>query len=376
MIKECFWILAHLIEELMPADYYTNMLPLRADILIVTKILAMKDKKLMDHFEKVYMDLSILMVESFLTLFTNTCHPRLVDIIIDHFLIDGPVVLIKTMVLFMLYLKEKLMQMDSFFMMVNLCKHEMKSPTFVDPLLFSNDLMNFFLSKYWINKLRDYYTGQERERFAPPKNLSISKCESDWPICYKALDTHKGKLDNDRQLTFRSHFVMGNFKFDYFNNKRLEEGFEAKHKATRIKTKHTIIPEHDLLIERQGHVCDCCNAELERMKSEIKDLISMQISNYSNFKIAQASKESPQVSPQVKEIFDKHTVGAIREEDEEEGSEWSESPGTPLKNLASIGGTQLFEAVKQSSHETPKRYLPCDAERSSSIERRIAGKVY
>lgn len=98
----------------MPRDYYTNMLSLRADIQIVTKILIFREKKLVDHFRKISLDLSLIMVESFLTLFTNTCHPEICDVIIDHFLVDGSVVLIKAMVLMLAYLKEDILEKDNF----------------------------------------------------------------------------------------------------------------------------------------------------------------------------------------------------------------------------------------------------------------------
>jgi Rab-GTPase-TBC domain len=103
-----------MIEELMPRDYYTNMLALRADIQLIYKLLAAKEPQLLDHLNSLSIDLSLITVESFLTIYTNTLHPSLVDVVIDHFLSQGPIVLLKAMVLIMGYLKEHLLKLDNF----------------------------------------------------------------------------------------------------------------------------------------------------------------------------------------------------------------------------------------------------------------------
>lgn len=112
--EECFWILVYIIEDLMPRDYYTNMLSLRADIQIVTNMLALKDRRLLEHFKKVGVELSFVMVEAFLTMFTNTCHPDLAAIIIDHLFAEGATVLIKAMMLLLSYVREELLKVNSF----------------------------------------------------------------------------------------------------------------------------------------------------------------------------------------------------------------------------------------------------------------------
>ena len=112
--EECFWILVYIIEELMPRDYYTNMLALRADIQLVYKLLYLKDPVLLSHFKDLMIDLSVLVVESFLTLFTNTLHIDLTDVVMDHFLCQGPIVLLKSMVLLLGYMREDLLACTSF----------------------------------------------------------------------------------------------------------------------------------------------------------------------------------------------------------------------------------------------------------------------
>jgi hypothetical protein len=106
--------LVYIIEELMPRDYYTNMLSLRADIVLVHNILQLREKKILNHFKKLTLDLSIVVVESFLTIFTNTLHPSLVDVIFDHFLLDGSLVLIKALILILETLREQILEINGF----------------------------------------------------------------------------------------------------------------------------------------------------------------------------------------------------------------------------------------------------------------------
>lgn len=112
--EECFWILVYVIEELMPREYYTNMLALRADIQLVYRILEARDPELLEHFKFLHVDLSLFTVESFLTIYTNTCHTDITDVVIDHFLLSGAVTLIKAIVLMLTYLREKILDQKSF----------------------------------------------------------------------------------------------------------------------------------------------------------------------------------------------------------------------------------------------------------------------
>lgn len=268
----------------MPRDYYTNMLSLRADILIATKILYMRDKKLMKHLEEVGMDVSLIMVESFITLFTTTCHADLVDIIIDHFVIDGAVVLLKTMVLIMSYFAPKLMVLRSFSEMLVFFKKEMRT-LFVEPKKLSSDLMNLYLSKYLVGQLRDFYTEKERKDFfrdKPMHQVGANKCKASWPICYQALEAHKAVPDTTKSKLFKCNFIMDNYIIDYFSRRRgvnhgLERDFEGS--PLRHPDKRHLIPADDLLIDRQRHECPMRNAQCEKMKSDVRNLIAIQISN-------------------------------------------------------------------------------------------------
>lgn len=345
----------------MPRDYYTNMLSLRADILIVTKILYMRDKKLMKHLEKVGMDVSLIMVESFITLFTTTCHPDLVDIIIDHFVIDGSVVLLKTMVLIMTYFGSKLMTLHSFSDMLVYIKKEMRT-FFIEPKKLSSDLMNLYLSKYLVEQLRDFYTEKERKDFFRDKNASQvnqNKCKSNWPICYHALEAHKALPDTTNSRLFKCNFIMDNYKIDYFSRKRVLGEFTRDFESSPMRNpdKRYVIAADDLLIDRQRHECAMRNDQCEKMKSDVRNLIAIQVSNFEK----QVNDDSPAKSTAlhglessststVKQLIERTMNSRDADEDEEDSSKSESQESSPVTGILRKG--DMFS--RHSNQLSPK----------------------
>lgn len=127
--EETFWILTCIIEEHMPNEYYTNMLSVIADLKILQILFKLKEKTLFNHFKKVGIDLVMIALPCFITLFTN-CENKLCDVIMDAFFVGGgkkagfgfggdaggggrgPVILIKAMVIIFGYMKKDLMEIQ------------------------------------------------------------------------------------------------------------------------------------------------------------------------------------------------------------------------------------------------------------------------
>lgn len=313
------------------------MLSLRADILIVTKILYLREKKLMNHLEQVGMDVSLILVESFITLFTTTCHPDLTDIIIDHFVIDGSVVLIKAMVLIMSYLSQRLLKYDTFSEMLLFFKNELKT-RFIEPKKLSSDLMNFYMSKYLIEELREFYTMKERTSYYTSKQVNFTntvKCKPNWPICYQALEIFKSGPEATKSNLFKCNFVLDNFKFDYFSKKRTsdDQDDDFQHlKNIKSPKKEKMIEEDDLLIDRQQHICPMKNKKYAKMKSDVKKLVEMQISNYNMYKTSAFSKPGTPVPTKhhakgntVKALMQKTLDSEHLDQTDDNDSSWSES---------------------------------------------------
>ena len=69
--ERAFWILAYLVEHLIPKGYYGNMVPVISDIKLFKHILRLKQPKLIKHFQKISLDLNFFVISWFVTIFTN-----------------------------------------------------------------------------------------------------------------------------------------------------------------------------------------------------------------------------------------------------------------------------------------------------------------
>ena len=69
--ERVFWMLAYLVENLIPKGYYSTMVAVIADIRLFKYILKIKSPKLMKHFQKLSIDLNFFILSWFITIFTN-----------------------------------------------------------------------------------------------------------------------------------------------------------------------------------------------------------------------------------------------------------------------------------------------------------------
>ena len=69
--EETFWVLAYIFEQLIPKDYYINMVPLIADIKVLRHILSERQPELVRHIQELSVDLNFLLIPWFIMSFTN-----------------------------------------------------------------------------------------------------------------------------------------------------------------------------------------------------------------------------------------------------------------------------------------------------------------
>jgi hypothetical protein len=109
-------MMCYLIEEAMPKEYYTNMLPVLADMQILQHIFNSRYPDLVRHFKKVGIGLEMMALPCFITVFTN-CPSTLVDVILDFFFLDGHVTLFKVIIAMFNYMRKDILKI-----------HEMGTP--------------------------------------------------------------------------------------------------------------------------------------------------------------------------------------------------------------------------------------------------------
>lgn len=69
--EEVFWSLCKIMDELMPSNYYVQMIPAISDIEFFTILFQVKEPKLSAFFKSKNIDLNFVLIPSFITLFTN-----------------------------------------------------------------------------------------------------------------------------------------------------------------------------------------------------------------------------------------------------------------------------------------------------------------
>lgn len=179
-----------------------------------------------------------------------------------------------------------------------LFKNKMKS-RLVEPNKLHYDLENFYLSKYLINELRDFYTAKEQESFyksRSPDSKGRMTCKKPWPICYLCLEKSRNSYE-PHTILLSTHFILSNFNLGHFVGRKPTPTSQSPIADVSATQK---VREEDLLIERQRHVCEFRDLEMERLKSEVRHRISKQLSNPDS--IMSKPKPSPMVKQNSMEV--------------------------------------------------------------------------
>lgn len=106
-------MLCYLIEEVIPKDYYTNMVSLTADMNVLMLFLNERNPKIFAHLRKLQFELPMVLVELFITVFT-TNRNDITDVIMDAMLLDGSRVYFKVVMIFLSYFEEELLDTREF----------------------------------------------------------------------------------------------------------------------------------------------------------------------------------------------------------------------------------------------------------------------
>lgn len=69
--EEVFWILVYIFEEVIPKNYYINMVPVIADIKMLRHMLSQRCPNLVAHIQELGVDLNFILIPWFVMAFTN-----------------------------------------------------------------------------------------------------------------------------------------------------------------------------------------------------------------------------------------------------------------------------------------------------------------
>lgn len=104
--ENAFWMMATIVEDLLPASYYSStLLGIQADQRVMQTLIANYLTSVDETLKKHDIELSLITLHWFLTLFANVVHMKILVRIWDWFFYDGSIVLFQ-LTLGMLKLKE------------------------------------------------------------------------------------------------------------------------------------------------------------------------------------------------------------------------------------------------------------------------------
>jgi hypothetical protein len=138
---------------------------------------------------------------------------------------------------------------------------------FMSPKKLSEELHKFYMSDFLLSQLREFYSYFERRQFfsAPAKPVRAKdRCESDFPICYGALDHLKQSRGYATRI-FKCEDLFRNFKADYFTRKQLLAAPKPPGPDC-LDEERPPGCEEDLMIERQVHICECKNEDARKLQ--------------------------------------------------------------------------------------------------------------
>ena len=206
--EDVFWIFVQIIENILPCEYYSELVGIMGDCSLCLKILKDTNKKIMKKFEGFEVILNNLLYRWFISLFIENASKETFINIWDAMIFEGDIVLFRAVSAILEFLENDILHCDGMEQLTNLfeekvCKLVLNREKFLTVLLEDNKILNIEI----INNLRDTYYKQvvstiikskknEKQKKNPLDiNGSEIECDLDWPFCFKEFEDDEKKIE-------------------------------------------------------------------------------------------------------------------------------------------------------------------------------------
>jgi len=203
--EDVFWIFVQIIENILPCEYYSELVGIMSDCSLCLELLKESNKKVMKKLEGFEVVLNNLLYKWFISLFVeNTSHDTFLNIW-DAMMIDGNIVLLRAVSSILEFLENRILQDDGMEYLTTL--FEEKISTFVfnrDKLMKSllNEKLKF--TQEQIEKQREQYSKSVINTLIRTKKNEVKKtqvdingveieCDLDYPFCLKVFEEDDNK---------------------------------------------------------------------------------------------------------------------------------------------------------------------------------------
>ena len=217
--EESFWLLANIIENFLPSEFYTNLFPIVSDCLILDLMIKQNQPRLSKHFKQIeYFDLNIPIIPYWIMLFTLQKNSRVREIVLDHFFLQGPIVLIKAMYIAIKMNEAEFLKHNEQSSILATFQNMFNGSFDVDK--FQKEMWNFYLSRSVIYDLRTRFTDiqyNSKNQDGVKKDLKKLECDKNWPICYQTLIKNSGESQNLTYTLQKTSSILDNYKPGHFS---------------------------------------------------------------------------------------------------------------------------------------------------------------
>ena len=206
--EDVFWIFVQIIENILPCEYYSELVGIMGDCSLCLKILKDTNKKIMKKFEGFEVILNNLLYRWFISLFIENASKETFINIWDAMIFEGDIVLFRAVSAILEFLENDISHCDGMEQLTNLfeekvCKLVLNREKFLTALLEDNKILNIEI----INNLRDTYYKQvvstiikskknEKQKKNPLDiNGTEIECDLDWPFCFKEFEDDEKKIE-------------------------------------------------------------------------------------------------------------------------------------------------------------------------------------
>ena len=211
--EDVFWIFVQIIENILPCEYYSELLGIMTDCSSCLEILKETNKKIMKKLEGLEVVLNNLLYKWFISLFVeNTSFDTFLNIW-DALIIDGDIVLLRAVCAMLELYEDKILQCEDIQNLTMLFEEKMSKYNFPRDkfmaLLLSDKLINIPHNR--IEELKETASRVVIDNLIKTKKNEIKKmqldingveieCDLDYPFCLKEFEDDASKNRNTRQI--------------------------------------------------------------------------------------------------------------------------------------------------------------------------------
>ncbi|CAD8210439.1 unnamed protein product [Paramecium octaurelia] len=192
--EDTFWALSSLIEEIMPLDYYTNMISVMVDTKILEYFSKIYVPQLLQHFKEIYLEANFYAIQWFVCLFTPNLHIDIVKEIWLRVMVQGSRALIASAIAILFIFEKDLLKFSDFGDLLEFFKKSLKEYNNIHEFRFVVNQIQ--IKKKPLFEARDMFRKileKEHEQSLGNESPSLDKvtCNPQWTVCNKVIHLNK-----------------------------------------------------------------------------------------------------------------------------------------------------------------------------------------